>query len=746
MKRTGVRSILLVGTAVGLTALAAPGAAAQQPTLTRRWELRGPPFDFSPDGVWRKRAREVVRARAAAQSRGDFVSLNAPVRLGAPQPSAFAVTGSLTVPLLLVKFADTPTPSFDSAQYTQALFGTVPPALRPYTARTFYEQMSHGLFSLRGNAIGWITLSGNESAYTGTPGSCAANPYGTNNPNGIFCGASPLQAGLRAAVSVADSTVDFGRYDNDGPDGIPNSGDDDGYVDLILFVQPYLDGARVSASNNHVWSHKSSLGAVATNDAWVGHVGEFIKVRDYLIQAGVGGDSGGDAALIMPIGTLSHEMGHGIGLPDFYDTNPSDSDDSEGIGGWGLMGSGNYYSPSSPSMFEALSRQELGWVTVRPLAAAGTYSFGPSALGDTVFLIRPTSATNPRNEYFLLENRQAVHSDSAFLRSRAPGLLVWHVDSLQYAQHFASNDINSGPVHGLVLVEADGTNNLLSSATGVSNRGDAGDPFPGSSLRTSLGSGPAFPRNDLNAGVGAGFILDSIRQLSANGPMSFRVQFGGQTRVAATDTVAKVRVRGTLLGRFQAFMLSGDTATISMDTLQINILGTVQYRFVSWSDGGARTHLVTTGGRDTTLTATLSRRFNVQVATTGPGTVTATPAVPVPGGWLAEGDSVVLVAQPIASAIFMGWSGDVTIGRPRIVLTGNQAYSVTANFVAASLDSVVAQLLSGHGLLQQQVLILDYHGNGNGRFDIGDFVAWLDQSGTAVSAQVLARIFERAGR
>jgi hypothetical protein len=80
------------------------------------------------------------------------------------------------------------------------------------------------------------------------------------------------------------------------------------------------------------------------------------------------------------------------------------------------------------------------------------------------------------------------------------------------------------------------------------------------------------------------------------------------------------------------------------------------------------------------------------------------------------------------------------------VVTGNQAYSVTANFVAASLDSVVSQLLGGHGLNAQQVLILDYHGNGNGRFDIGDFVAWLDQSGTAVSAQVLARIFERAGR
>ncbi|NIQ55069.1 MAG: hypothetical protein GWN71_10720, partial [Gammaproteobacteria bacterium] len=36
---------------------------------------------------------------------------------------------------------------------------------------------------------------------------------------------------VTAAIRQADATIDFGQYDNDGPDGIPNSGDDDGYVD-----------------------------------------------------------------------------------------------------------------------------------------------------------------------------------------------------------------------------------------------------------------------------------------------------------------------------------------------------------------------------------------------------------------------------------------------------------------------------------------------------------------------------------
>src|SRR3989442_7249643 len=95
---------------------------------------------------------------------------------------------------------------------------------------------------------------------------------------------------------------------------------------------------------------------------------------------------------------------------------------------------------------EAGSLSQLGWVTVAPLATAGTYSFGPAPLADTAFLVRPIGS-NPRGEYFLLENRQAVLADTALIRaactvsSQPPtcpgGLLVWHVDSAQIARRGA---------------------------------------------------------------------------------------------------------------------------------------------------------------------------------------------------------------------------------------------------------------------------------------------------------------------
>ena len=36
--------------------------------------------------------------------------------------------------------------------------------------------------------------------------------------------------------------IDWGLYDNDGPDGMPNSGDDDGFVDVLSVLHPQRGG------------------------------------------------------------------------------------------------------------------------------------------------------------------------------------------------------------------------------------------------------------------------------------------------------------------------------------------------------------------------------------------------------------------------------------------------------------------------------------------------------------------------
>ena len=723
-------------------ALAVParGVLAQSEQDVRPREPRG--FDFTPDGVWRLRARRVQEARAAALSRRDFRALNAPMAIRALAPSAMAVTGVLRAPAIHFSFADvSPASLRDTSLYTGVLFAPVA-AGRPYTVRTFYEEMSNGAFSLQGTVLGWVTLSGNESSYVGPSSGCS--PYGTCN--GIWSSAAfaALQSGLTQAVQAVDPSVNFGLYDNDGPDTQPNSGDDDGQVDMTIFIHSVPDGAcRSIANNNHPWSHRFSINAT-TNDPRADSPGQFIRVTNYIVQSGLGGATGCDATQIMGIGTVAHEMGHGLGLDDLYDTNPDDGDDSEGVGHWGLMGSGGYATAASPSYLESFSRNELGWITVRQLTTGGTYSLGPTTGKDTVFLVRPT-ASNPGGEYFLLENRQAVLSDTALIRLKGPGLLIWHVDSTKYAQSFFLNEVNSGPIHAVWLRQADSLDQLRSSTPGVRNRGDAGDPFPGTANNTVFGAA-TNPSSNLNTGLPSGIEVDSIRQVTPGGAIAFRLLIGSEVRASVAS--AMVKVNDTAYTVFRRIAQRTETLSVSIDSVQTTNGGSTQYEYRSWSDGGARSHtVIVTPASPLILIAQMAEFNRVTLSTVGNGTVTSTPNLG-PGGsvMVRSADTLRLVASPVPQNLFESWSGDVSSVYPSLNIPVTRPLTLTATFVPLLLDSAVAQLLRGSGLTDAQQSLMDLQTNNNGVFDLGDFVAWLDRSGTTVSAEVMARVLGRLRR
>lgn len=678
--RFAILAALLLGTAAG------PRVAVSQAVPARQWEPRG--FDFTPDGVWRVRARRVAAARRDAMARGDFLTLNAPlsnranlVQSGASF-QAMAVTGTLRVPVILLRFKDTdPLTTRPASEYASVLFGSTPPAGNPFTVTTFYEQMSNGLFSMQGDVMGWATLDSNMLYYTGSATGCSGlNPYGNSTCNGIWSGSAinAMQAGLREAVQKVDATTDFGQFDNDGPDRMPNSGDDDGTVDMAVFVQPAKDGACLAATNNDLWSHRYVvLGGYQTNDPRPG--GGTIVITNYTLQAGVGGATACDATAIMAIGTTAHETGHGLGLPDFYDTNPSDADNSEGIGHWGLMGSGNYRNPPSPAHMEGFSRMQLGWVTVRDLTVAGTYSLGPYTVSDTIFRIVPPGA-NPQGEYFLIENRQATDGDTALVRStppaKGPGLLIWHVDPVKYVGSLFNNQVNSGTIHALWLMQADGLNQLRSSTPGVRNRGDGGDPFPGGSANFTFGVG-TNPSVQLNDGTTPLLQIDSIRQVVTNGEMAFRLSF--TPALAVVDTMLRPAVMGTLY----------------QDTLRVA------------GGNGSYSFLVQSGGLPT-----------------GMGMTTGGVLIGIPSRDLAF------------SFVVRATSGTETLDLPLRMVVGAPNLALT---------NVVNQLVEGGTYLTANELsYIDLVGNHNGSFDIGDFTAWLDKTGVAVSAAVMRRAMRGA--
>jgi M6 family metalloprotease-like protein len=843
---------------LGVTALLStllPHVAAAQDQRHPRWEIPG--FDFRRDGVWRPYARAVRANRARLRAAGRFAELNASAAMSqrggnlsqstASQQSATAVTGTLTVPALLLRFKDSPAPTFTTADYNDVLFGITPTGAatgRPYTYRSFYRELSNGVFDIQGQTYGYATLDSNEVYYVGgTSATCqSANPYGSANCNGIWSGPAQarMQSALRETIKKMDATVDFSQYVDPAT----------GFVPLVLFLHEAVGGecGPQSAPQNHLWAHRFALPPDTTQDDWPGHPGKKVMISDYILQPAVGGANSCTASQIMPIGTVAHETGHGFGLPDLYDTQGP----TEGIGQWGLMSSGNFTSPLSPSRMEAWSLNELGWITLAPLTANGTYSFDAAPLSHTAYYVR-VQGSNPRGEYYLLENRQRQQSDSALIRIHCQragsspdcpgGLLIWHVDSTKLAS--GGNALNSGAIHGLALMQADAFGNLDADASGTScpsnsiffgcsDRGDAGDLFPGTTLNNAFvfRTNPAAVKNA--DGSFGGFGVDSIQQLITDRTMSFRLRFGSLTVARASDTTASVQFDAASFKVFRDLLDQGSNHSVDFTDGQTSPNGRTRFHWLSWSDAGAKSHTIIGTLAGGTLTATLGRDFLLRATSDAGGSVTADTAINLTAGDFVPEGRVVHLTPVDGSANFCGWTGDSTTTDSVLTLSTQHPYVLTANFgssaaitsanarpigtmgatyadtlrIAGGSASVTWSVIAGalpqglslsasgvisgfphqtgtnfsytaqvvscdtqsrtfsmsvtaptlatsdvtaqlfgptSPLTADQVRYLDFLGNNNGAFDIGDFLAWVKATGAPLSSAAVRAMQQKGG-
>ena len=699
--------VRLLGVAALLSSFV-PAAASAQATPHPRWEIPG--FDFRKDGVWRAKARSVAATRTRLLAGAQFSALNARAPLG-PQPSPTLVTGVLNVPAILFRYKNSPAPLFTAADYDAVLFGATPAgaaAGRPYTYRSFYQQLSNGLFDIQGTTLTYTDLDSNEVWYTGgTSTTCQqSNPFGSQNCNGLFSSlaVTRMQNGLREALTKLDAAIDFSPYV-----------DASGFVPLVLFIPQAMGGecGPLSMPENHLWAHRFSIGTFTTNDNDPGNPGQKVKISDYILQSGLGGVSSCTTTQIMPIGTVAHETGHGFGLPDLYDTDGT----TEGVGQWDLMSSGSFITGFSPARMSAWSLNELGWITLAPLTTTGTKTFDAAPLSDTAFYVR-VQGSNPRGEYYLLENRQRQQSDTALIRFHCQragspgcpgGLLIWHIDSVKVFQGRFGNSVNTGPIHGVAVVQADAFGNLDAAPVtgnfcpsnsiffGCSNRGDAGDLFPGTTGNTALvfRTTPAALKNV--DGSFAGFAVDFIQQLVPDRTLSFRLRFGALSVVRASDTAATIQFAGSSYTVYRDLLEEGQGYSVSFTDPQLSANGRTRFHFGSWSDGGGQTHSYTGQLAGDTLIANVTRDFQL-IATSGSGgTIQAdtggvdiTSAVAA-GAFIREARSVTLTATPTPPETFGGWSGDTVTTNATIVLPMGRPYTIFASFGSLAISSATAR-------------------------------------------------------
>ncbi len=330
-------------------------------------------------------ARRVARSRSAS-------------------PLRTAITGKKKGLVILVNFSDktmkTSSPKeFFTRQFNEEGFSDYNHigSVRDY----FYDQ-SYGQLDIQFDVVGPVTVS-KSYAY-----------YGQNNNDGSDKYPCTMVA---EACKLVDSQVNFADYDWDG----------DGEVDQVYLLYAGY-GENAGAPENTIWPHEWTLdsGKMYYKDGNGALTLDGVKVNTYAVSCELAGMAGSTPN---GIGTACHEFSHCLGLPDFYDT--SGNYEAWGMAAWDLMDSGSYsgpkYNGEVPSGYTSYERWYAGWLTLTELTPSmEVKAQKPLADSPEAYIIYND---NNKNEYYLLENRQASRWFSYVEEYNAPsGLLVIHVD------------------------------------------------------------------------------------------------------------------------------------------------------------------------------------------------------------------------------------------------------------------------------------------------------------------------------
>lgn len=400
------------------------------------------------EGYWRvveaQPTAETIRARRAKAHR-------APVRR----------VGSINLAprglFILVNFSDTKY----QVSNTQAQMDSMMNATN-YTygkavgsARKYFIDQSNGKYTPIFDVVGPVTLSKKYSY------------YGANDDDGndMYPGDMVVEA---CKLAKSQYNVDFTQYDNDN----------DGEIDFVYIIYAGK-GEADSEIKNTIWPHNWNIESAiyygnCTYTAAQAKV-DGLAINNYACSGELSGTSGDRNG----IGTLCHEFGHVLGLPDFYDTNYGSNYKNERTpGDWDIMDSGSYNGDGDcPPNYSAFEKYFFGWTTVinpgtdgqqltlYPAGDARYQAYQVNASGAL-----QAAATDGLNYY--IENRQQTGWDK-YLPGH--GMLVWYVDYKQSVwDENAPNDAASYPRY------------TLASATGYTTSiGSAKDPFPGTGNRTS---------------------------------------------------------------------------------------------------------------------------------------------------------------------------------------------------------------------------------------------------------------------
>ena len=349
--------------------------------------------------------------------------------------------GAPTIPVIMVEFPDlsfqaTTTkekvtrwlndPEYADEQYTQG------------SAGSWFADQSKGLFRPKFEVVATVKVA-NGYAY-----------YGANASSGSID--QQCSSMVSEAVKLAaEQGVDFSKYKDNDLNAVP--------LVSIYHAGPGEHSSYEEGCENYLWAHfkpmSTTVNGTTVRSYFVGNE----LLRSY--KRGEDGNPVPVSAQNDGIGVFIHELGHALGLPDFYSTNKNKNDnDAITPGYWSVMDYGQYtYDGYRPMGYSAYERAMLGWQKVVELNEPGFYRLialdkepaeGTETPEATAYVLR-----NPNNEkeFFMLENRQPSTWFPSFFGT---GMLIFHVnfDRNCWVTNSVNNDMN---LQRYEIVPADGT-------------------------------------------------------------------------------------------------------------------------------------------------------------------------------------------------------------------------------------------------------------------------------------------------
>jgi M6 family metalloprotease-like protein len=461
-------------------------------------------------------------------------SLRAAPVLHPPGLSTAGIAVQKTEPTLVILC------QFDDRDSTTSRTAWDAPMFGPYVIggrshRDYYREVSYYIAGAQGldlppaaeacgnndGIAGWYTISYTNPNSGAVTGNHPYNAVGVNWKN--VAGASNNVAA--GAIAAADNDVNFAAFDLNGDTFISAS---ELHIIIILAGYEASWGANPGPDTpRHHWS----LGAGVVLDGVT------------LLQWNMGGgysmcgelDKNGN---MIEYGLICHETGHDLGLPDLYDT----SQNSEGVGEWSLMGSGDWCNTAvpgdCPAHLDPWCKSWLFWVV--------PVNVGVDMVGVNIVQVE----TNPvvyklwnhgaaNMEYFLVENRQRVGYDQGLVRTgQADGLIIWHVN---YARESWGNEEEHQKFIDVECADATLAAHVADAddLDTKKNRGDATDPwYQGNDADFYTSSVPDnrdyrnHPTFNFNSSV-------EVRNASASGnPMTADLRVGRTTYIGVATYTA----------------------------------------------------------------------------------------------------------------------------------------------------------------------------------------------------------------